>query len=321
MKIGVFTALFQDRSFEEALDMIKQFGIDVIEVGTGGFVGNAHCNASLLLTDEMKITQFKRVVEERGLFISAFSCHGNPLHPQKAIADKHQQDLRDTIKLAEKLGIERINLFAGCPGDSENSKYPNWPVCPWPDDYLAISKWQWEEKILPFWQEEAKFARQHGIHKLCFEMHPGDSVYNPEKLLRLREAVGEEIGCNFDPSHLFWQGINPIAAIRKLGQAIYHVHAKDVKIDLFNTSVNGVLDTKHYSKVMNRSWIFRTVGYGHGYQFWKDFVSTLRLIGYDYVLSIEHEDSLMSSREGLDKAVTFLKQIMLTEERGKMSWA
>jgi len=321
MKIGVFTALFQNRSFEEALDMIKQFGIDVIEVGTGGFVGNAHCNASLLLTDGMKITQFKRVVEERGLFISALSCHGNPLHPQKAIADKHQQDLRDTIKLAEKLGIERINLFAGCPGDSENSKYPNWPVCPWPDDYLAISKWQWEEKIIPFWQEEVKFARQHGIHKLCFEMHPGDSVYNPEKLLRLREAVGEEIGCNFDPSHLFWQGINPIAAIRKLDQAIYHVHAKDVKIDPFNTSVNGVLDTKHYSEEMDRSWIFRTVGYGHGYQFWKDFVSTLRLIGYDYVLSIEHEDSLMSSREGLDKAVTFLKEIMLTEERGKMSWA
>ena len=321
MKIGVFTALFQDRSFEEGLDMIKQFGIDAIEVGTGGFVGNAHCNASLLLTDEMKIAQFKRVVEERGLFISAFSCHGNPLHPQKAIADKHQQDLRDTIKLAEKLGIERINLFAGCPGDSENSKYPNWPVCPWPDDFLAISKWQWEEKIIPFWQEEVKFARQHGIHKLCFEMHPGDSVHNPEKLLRLREAVGEEIGCNFDPSHLFWQGINPIAAIRKLGQAIYHVHAKDVKIDPFNTSVNGVLDTKHYSEEMDRSWIFRTVGYGHGYEFWKDFVSTLRLIGYDYVLSIEHEDSLMSSREGLDKAVTFLKQIMLTEERGKMSWA
>lgn len=321
MKIGVFTALFQNHSFEEALDMIRQFGIDVIEVGTGGFVGNAHCNASLLLTDEMKIRQFKRVVEERGLFISAFSCHGNPLHPQKAIADKHRQDLRDTIKLAEKLGIERINLFAGCPGDSENSKYPNWVVCPWPDDYLAISKWQWEEKIIPFWQEEVKFARQHGIHKLCFEMHPGDSVYNPEKLLRLREAVGEEIGCNFDPSHLFWQGINPIAAIRRLGQAIYHVHAKDVKIDPFNTSVNGVLDTKHYSEEMNRSWIFRTVGYGHDYQFWKDFVSTLRLIGYDYVLSIEHEDSLMSSREGLDKAVTFLKEIMLTEERGKMSWA
>ncbi len=123
------------------------------------------------------------------------------------------------------------------------------------------------------------------------------------------------------PVICFWQGINPIAAIRKLDKVIYHVHAKDVKIDPFNTSVNGVLDTKHYSEVMNRSWIFRTVGYGNGYQFWKDFVSTLRLIGYDYVLSIEHEDSLMSSREGLDKAVTFVKQIMLTEKRGQMFWA
>jgi len=152
-------------------------------------------------------------------------------------------------------------------------------------------------------------------------MHLGDVVYCPEKLLKLREAVGEEIGCNLDPSHLFWQGIDPIVAVRKLGNAIYHVYAKDTHINLVNSSANGVLDTKPYSDEINRSWIFRTVGYGHSYDFWKELISALRLVGYDYVLSIEHEDSLMSPREGLRKAVTFLKEIIPTERPEQMWWA
>jgi len=152
-------------------------------------------------------------------------------------------------------------------------------------------------------------------------MHPGFCVYNPETLLKLRNAVGDIIGANFDPSHLFWQGIDPVAAIRKLGPAIYHFHAKDTKIDELNTATNGVLDTKHYSDEINRSWIFRTVGYGHGYQVWKDIVSNLKMVGYDDVLSIEHEDSLMSVNEGLRKAIDFLKEVMIFEKTSGMWWA
>ncbi|HDN67377.1 MAG TPA: sugar phosphate isomerase/epimerase, partial [Firmicutes bacterium] len=173
---------------------------------------------------------------------------------------------------------------------------------------------------IPYWQKAGKFAQEHGV-RICLEMHPGFVVYNTETLLRLREAVGEVIGANFDPSHLFWQGMDPIASVRKLGSAIFHVHAKDCRIDPFNASVNGVLDTKSYGDEIHRSWIFRTVGYGHGHEFWKDFVSTLRMVGYDDVLSIEHEDSLMSVNEGFTKAVAFLKEILLTEATGEMWWA
>jgi len=218
------------------------------------------------------------------------------------------------------LGIPRIITFSGCPGDSENAKYPNWVTCPWPDDFSKIVKWQWEEKVIPYWKEEVKFAKKHNVKEICLEMHPGFVVYNPETLLKLKESAGEEIGANFDPSHLFWQGIDPIAAVRKLGKSIFHVHIKDTKINKYTCSINGVLDTKSYLDEINRSWIFRTVGYGHGYQFWKDFVSTLRMVGYDGALSIEHEDSLMSTNEGLTKAVKFVKEILISEPKPKAWW-
>ena len=306
---------------EETLDYIKKSGLEAVEIGTGNYPGNSHCNPAELLRDESKIKRLKAAVEKRGLEISGLSCHGNPLHPDKTIAEAHQEVQHQTILLAEKLGVPRIITFSGCPGDCENSKYPNWVTCPWPDDYPKILKWQWEEKVIPFWKKEAEFARKHGIRQIGLEMHPGFVVYNTETLLKLREAAGEEIGANFDPSHLFWQGIDPIAAVRKLSKAIFHVHAKDTKIDSINTSINGVLDTKAYSDEINRSWIFRAVGYGHTSSFWKDFVSTLRLVGYDGVLSIEHEDSLMSTNEGFQKAVKFLKEIILSEEKGKIYWA
>lgn len=321
MKLGVFTALFGQQSLDETLDYIKRVGLGVVELGTGNYPGSPHCNPEELLADNEKLKTFKKKLADRGMEISALSCHGNPLHPQEIVAKKHREVQRKTILLAEKLGLERIITFSGCPGDSEGAKYPNWVTCPWPDDFSRIISWQWEEKVIPYWQEEVRFAREHGVTNICLEMHPGFVVYNTETLLKLRGAVGEVIGANFDPSHLFWQGIDPIASIRKLGKAIYHVHAKDTGIDAINTAVNGVLDTKSYADELNRSWIFRTVGYGHDYKFWKDLVSNLRMVGYDDVLSIEHEDSLMSVNEGFTRAVSFLKEVLLTEETGRMWWA
>ncbi|HDI51627.1 sugar phosphate isomerase/epimerase [candidate division KSB1 bacterium] len=321
MKLGVFTVLFSQKSLDEALDYIVKSGLQAVELGTGNYPGNAHCNPEELLKDEKKIANLKKAVEKRGLVISALSCHGNPLHPQKAIADAHRKVQRDTILLAEKLGIDCVITFSGCPGDSPTAKYPNWVTCPWPDDFSEILNWQWEEVVIPYWKEEVAFAKVHGVTKIALEMHPGFVVYNTETLLKLRQAVGPEIGANFDPSHLFWQGMDPIASVRELGPAIFHVHAKDTRVDPINTAKNGVLDTKHYGDEIHRSWIFRTVGYGHDFAFWKDFVSTLRMVGYDYVLSIEHEDSLMSVNEGFQKAVSFLKEVLLFEETGQMWWA
>ena len=166
-----------------------------------------------------------------------------------------------------------------------------------------------------------KFANDHGIYKIALELHPGFACYNTASLLRLREAVGDTIGANFDPSHLFWQGMDPVAAIRALKGAIYHFHAKDTKIDPYNKAVNGVLDTGSYGALGDRSWIFRTVGYGHDMGVWKDIISALRAAGYDGAVSIEHEDAYMSTLEGLEKAIAFLKEVLIKEAPAQMWWA
>lgn len=318
MKIGVFTAVFADKSLDQALDTIKRIGVETVEIPTGGFAPKSHCDPQELLQNEDKLKRFVDAVEKRNLSISALSCHGNPLHPDENFAQKHREDFKNTVLLAEKLHVDRICLFAGCPGDYDGGKVPNWVTSPWPDYYRELLEWQWSEKIVPYWKEAVSFIKDHGIGKLCFEMHPGDAVYNPEKFLKLREAIGPEIGANLDPSHLFWQGIDPIVAIRKLGHAIYHVHIKDTKVDDFTTSQIGVLDAKSYQDALNRSWNFCTVGYGHDLGFWKNFVRTLRLLDYDYVLSIEHEDQEMSLMEGLTKAVRFLKEAVITEKPEKL---
>jgi sugar phosphate isomerase/epimerase len=211
--------------------------------------------------------------------------------------------------------------FSGCPGSDEKSTKPNWVTCPWPPDYLEILEWQWAKKVIPYWTKQAKFAADNGV-KMAFEAHPGFVVYNPETLLKLRKECGANIGANFDPSHFFWQGIDPVDAVRALGgKAIFHVHAKDSKVYTQNATVNGVLDTKHYGDELNRSWIFRTVGYGHSIEWWKDFASTLRMVGYDGAISIEHEDSLMSRTEGLKKAVDVLKQCLIFDKKTAITWA
>ncbi len=321
MKLGVFTTLLSNLPFEEALKYFKSLGIEMVEIGCGGYPGNAHANPDELLENSAKLEDFKALVKNYDVEISALSCHGNPVHPNKQIAAEFDRTIRQTILLAEKLGIHQINTFSGCPGDYEGAKYPNWVTCPWPDDFGTILNWQWNEVLIPYWKNTVAFAKNHGVDKIAFELHPGFCVYNTESMLKIRNAVGPEIGANLDPSHLIWQGMEPVAVIRALGDAIFHFHAKDTKVDKYNTAVNGVLDTKPYSDEINRSWIFRSLGYGNDYSYWKDIISNLRMVGYDYALSIEHEDSLMSQNEGLEKAVEFLKGVLIKENPAEMWWA
>ncbi len=321
MKLSVFAVLLQDRSFEEACKYLHEAGAQAVEIGCGGFPGKAHCDAADFLAHPEKIDQMLATLKKYDLEIAALSTHGNPVHPDKAVAKQFHDDFVAAVLLAEKMDVHTVVTFSGCPGGSPEDKTPNWVTCPWPDDYSNILEYQWNEVLIPYWKKWAAFAKEHGVSKLAFEMHPGFCVYNPETLLKLRAACGDNIGANFDPSHLFWQGIDPVAALRALGDAVYYFHAKDTKIDPINSAVNGVLDTKHYGDEIHRSWIFRSVGYGHDYQVWKDMMSTLRLIGYDGPISIEHEDSLMTPLEGLNKAIAFLKEVMMFEDRGAMWWA
>jgi sugar phosphate isomerase/epimerase len=327
MKIGIFTALFGDKPLAEALDIIKDEGIEAVEFGAGAYpgmphLGGSHESVEKLIEDKGARDTLVREVESRGLMISAISCHGNPLHPDPKIAEDHHRAFVNSVKLASALGVGRVNGFSGCPGDGPNAVNPNWVTCAWPDEFRDVLDWQWKEKVIPYWTEQAKFLDQHNV-KFGIEMHPGFVCYSNDTLLKLRHAVGDAIGANFDPSHLWWQGIDPIAAVRELGAegALVHVHAKDTKIDPYNSGRNGNLDTKSYGDIQDRSWVFRSCGYGHGLDWWKDFASNLRMVGYDFVLSIEHEDGLMSPLEGLRKALSVLKESVISESAGEMFWA
>jgi len=320
MNIGVFAVLFGSKPFEETLDYIVDLGLEAVEIGTGAYPGNAHANPAVLLASERRLKAFREAIDRRGLEISALSCHGNPLHPQAATAKAHHRVFEQTVALASKLGVETVVTFSGCPGSDPKATTPNWIVAPWPPEFSTALEWQWRERVLPYWKQTAAFCRKSGV-RVAIEMHPNFIVYNPETMSRLRSLAPGVIGCNFDPSHLFWQGADPVAAIRAIGDGIFHVHAKDCKLDAANISANGVLDTKPYSRELERSWIFRTVGYGNGAPVWKAMVSALRLVKYDHVLSIEHEDSLMSGTEGLKKAIAFLKEVVITEPAGEAYWS
>ena len=318
MRVGVFTPLLSQFPLEKVFEKLKSLNISTIELGTGNYPGEPHCQLSML-GDKRALAEFKKKLDDNGFTISALSSHGNPLHPDPAVAKAYAETSRRTVLLAEKLGVPVVIDFSGCPGDSDKAKYPNWVTCPWPTEYLEVLDWQWEKKVAPYWTKYAKFAQDHGV-KVAIEMHPGFVVYSPETMLRLRSIAGASIGCNYDPSHMFWQGIDPIKAIRVLGDAVFHVHAKDTQIYDYNLPKTGVLDTKKYTDERNRAWIFRTVGYGHGAEWWTEFISTLRMFGYDYVLSIEHEDTLMSPEEGLTKAAHFLNEIMIKEGTAAAWW-
>ena len=322
MELSVMSPVLAGMSLEESLKYLSGLGVDSFEIGAGGYPGKAHLDPKEYLGNDEKIAELKALLAKYNMKISALACHGNPVHPNKEIADKFHNEFVDAMKLAVLLGVDTIITFSGCPGDCEESKNPNWVTCPWPHDFEHILDWQWNEVLIPYWKNTAKLAKEIGIKKIAFEMHPGFCVYNPATLLRLREAVGDIIGANFDPSHLFWQGIDPCEAIKALGgNAIYHFHAKDTKIDEANTKVNGVLDTKAYGDILGRSWVFRTVGYGHGAEVWNNIISALKAVGYDGAISIEHEDGLMSAKEGLEKAISFLKGILIYENPADMWWA
>ena len=321
MKLGVFTVPYGKLPLAEALDRLAAMGVEAVELGTGNYPGAAHCDPDALLEDAAARRALRSAVESRGMIISALSQHGNPVHPDPVVAKAAHETWRKTVRLAAQLEVPVVNAFSGCPGSEEGSTRPNWVTCWWPPEFAEVLEWQWSEKVVPYWQAEGAFAAAAGV-QVAFEMHPGFAVYNPETLLRLRDAAGEMIGANFDPSHLVWQGIDPIEAIKAIAAAgaMFHFHAKDTYLDRANVARNGVLDTKPYGRFADRSWSFRTVGYGQPEKVWRDIMSALRTAGYDYVVSIEHEDGLLGIDEGMAKAIGFLNGIMFKDRQMEEMW-
>lgn len=322
MDIGVLTVSLSDASLDDALAYLAEHDVGAVELGCGGFIGDDHLSREKHLDDEDAQTELQGLLKEYDLYVSALATHNNPLHPDGERAQAADTELRETIRLASQLGVDTVTTFSGLPAGGPNDEVPNWVTAPWPDEHLDAQQYQWDEVAIPYWSELADYADDHNVD-IAIEMHPNMLVYEPRGMVKLREATGERIGVNFDPSHLFWQGINITDAIRLLGEhdAIHHFHAKDTKVYDANAHEKGVLDTVPYTEEADRSWLFRSVGYGHSETFWKDVVSTLRMVGYDGALSIEHEDSLTSAREGLEKAIDVLDRVVFETTPSEAYWA
>ena len=319
MKVGVLTVPLGDQPLGEAIDYLDSIGADAIELACGGFVGDEHLPRWKYLDDENAQARLRDQVTEHDLEVSALATHNNPLHPDDDHAETADTELREAIRLAAQLDVDTVTTFSGLPGGGPNDEVPNWITAPWPTEHEEAHDYQWEIAE-EYWSDLAGFADDHGVN-VAIEMHPNMLVYEPTGMERLREATNDRIGANFDPSHLYWQGIDVTTAIRHLGDAIHHAHAKDTRIYEANARVKGLLDTSPYTDEADRSWLFRSIGYGHGEAHWKDVVSTLRMVGYDGVLSIEHEDSLTSGREGLEKAIDMLDRAVFETEPGEAYWA
>jgi len=313
VKLGLFTPVFNSLSLENLIIELKKYPyIQALEIGTGGWPGSSHIDLDRLLASKEASHEFLSTLHDASLTISALSCHGNPVHPDPTIARRDDELFRKTVQLAEALAVPVVVTFSGCPGASAQDVTPNWITTAWPPEYATSLAWQWEQRLIPYWKDAAAFASNSGV-KIAIEAHPGFCVYNTETLLRLRAESNDSLGINLDPSHLWWQGMDIPSTIAALSPAIFHVHAKDVAINPAMKNLNGVLDTKSYARAAERSWIFRSVGWGHSELEWKAIVSALRLAGYDYVLSIEHEDALASIHEGLKSATDFLSRVLLKD--------
>jgi len=329
MKLGVMSALFHGLSLREMLSRCEGAGLDVVELPVGGYPGKPFFDPEKVLDQRRQRANLLEACADARLSISALAVHGNPVHPDRAIARAHHRDFVTAVKLAGVLGVDTVVTFSGCPGGSAKDSSPNWVTSAWPPDFQAILRYQWEEVLVPYWAEQVKLATEHGV-RIAWEAHPGFSVYNPDTLIRLSErahaAAGHRghpvLGANLDPSHFFWQGIDPVAAARRLGEAglLFYCHAKDTELLKDEGAINGYNDARPYTDLKRRAWIFRTVGYGHGDEFWKPFVSMLRRYGYDGTVSIEHEDALMSVEEGLSRAVDYLRGVILHDDPATPWW-
>jgi sugar phosphate isomerase/epimerase len=312
MKIGLITDSVSHLPFEDALDLAQRLGLSSVEVATGNWSNAPHVDLTTLASSTEARAEFVEKVSSRGLALSALTANGNQLHPTSG--QQQDQVVHDTIEVASAIGVPTVVLMSGLPGAHGDSS-PNWVTTSWPPENLDILDYQWNRIAIPYWKELAAFARDKGV-KLAVEACGGQLVHNTSTMLRLIEVTGSDVvGANLDPSHLMWMGADIPTVVRTLGTAIFHVHAKDIRVNDWIAARDGLLDTVPITEPDSRAWNYVTLGLGHpqGATFWADFVYNLRAVGYDGTLNIEHEDALVNSIEGVGRAAELLRQVALVE--------
>jgi sugar phosphate isomerase/epimerase len=312
MHVGLITDSVGHLPLDDALDLAQHLDLSSVEVATGNWSEAPHIDLAHIVSSDVARDEFAGRIADRGLQISALNANGNQLHPVSG--PLHDKVLRDTIDLASSLGVPTVVCMSGLPAARDDS-VPNWVTSSWPPENVEVVAYQWEEVCVPYWKELAAFSGDRGV-RLAVEMCFNQLVYNTSTMLRLIESVGDEVvGANLDPSHLMGMGADIPTVIRTLGAAIFHVHAKDTRVNTVVTARDGLLTTHPMERATDRAWNYVTLGLGEprGETFWADFVYNLRSVGYDGTLNIEHEDVLVNSVEGVTRAAQMLNRVVLHE--------
>jgi sugar phosphate isomerase/epimerase len=320
VEIALMSASMLDRSWEEMLDAAVAHGIRHIEACGGGHIPTVHFDPVELARDGDRLARFRASLEDRGLSLCAFSCHGNPLHPDPERARSDHADFLSTCHVAGELGVRYVSLLAGLPAGAPGDTTPNWIVNSAFPGLGDTYRWQWEERVLPYWREAGRMAEEHGV-TLCVEPHSADVVYNTPTFERLRDEVGPGIAMNFDPSHLWWQGMDPVAVVDAVGADIRTCHVKDATLDRRAIARDGVASPLEYDRWDERPWTFSTPGYGHSELFWARLVVALRRAGYAGTLSIECEDPFMTPDDTLAASAALLRRVLPDEAPPPVDWA
>ena len=325
MKLGAYTACLHDKPVAEALRTLRELGLDSAEINSGGFLPAPHLPIEQVRASQDAREEYLGLFSSAGVTLTALNCNGNPLHVDPEVRDKHGNDVREAISLAALLGVKRVVTMSGLPASDPGGRLPSWTVLPWDSAYLDARDYQWQEVAIPYWKDIQARARDADV-KVCIEMHPHNLVYNPATMERLATEIGAtHVGAEMDPSHLFWQGIDPVLACERLGDLVYNAAAKDTRINEA-AKVNGVLDDRfgrvapddpgalslggHYTLSRwpeNSSWDFVAVGRGHDVSFWTEFLRVLQKIDPDMAVNIEHEDQELDQMEGLRYAAETLR--------------
>ena len=308
MRLSICTDSLGKFPYEDMLDRVKGHGIDFVEMTVGGWSPAPHIRAGELLGDMKRLDAFKAALDSRGMGIAALNCSGNPLDPGK-LGEEHRKVMDQTLDLAKALGVRKVVAMSGLPAANAHDTVPNWitSTVSWPPSLQDAMRYQWDEVAIPYWKKTVARARACGVERIALENFTSMLVYNPETLFRLRDAVDPMIGLNLDPSHLMFMGADPIASARALGPAIHHVHGKDARVERGIADVNGLIETKPIDDTVHRAWNYVAVGCGKDLQWWKEFFSVVRMVGYDGFVSLEMEDLTMSVEAGIKTSVDALK--------------
>jgi sugar phosphate isomerase/epimerase len=330
MKLGAYTACLHDRPLPETLKILAELGLTGAEINAGGFIPAPHLPIADILASAGARADYLGQFEQAGIALTGLNVNGNPLNPDPEVGPRHADDLRQAIEVAALLGVRRVVTMSGLPAGHPGGRTANWVVNPWDSQYLDVLDHQWHDVAVPFWRDIQARASAADV-KVCIEMHPHNLVFNPATLERLVESVGAtHVGAEMDPSHLFWQGIDPVAAVEHLGGLVYHAAAKDTRINPGNVRVHGVLDDRFTRTPADRnpiglggrntlnqwppqpSWEFVAVGRGHDTEFWAAFLRALAAVDPEMAVNIEHEDQEFDQIEGLRLAAENLKAAAAT---------